>query len=299
MKKTFIVLLFCTIFFILAKPTYAIDNPFAFIFSFFQGNFASKNPEPILLLDPKTKKDNFTTYSKDKTNPNDLTTRGLNDKSRIIDQNKHIEDIILNTFSDESSPIINERDDKILAAVCNHLCVNKSEQSSPNCRPLATSEIAYFFLQNPNSAPDGLLDIFSSTEIVTRLNLKYKDKIELANSDCYPEIYNFLVTATPKSNDTDQAEQNTGISEQTNSIERTFIPQSVGDTPTPSLDFIDNLINTFNGGKTKKLKDNLYREQQFLTGFTPAKNQENLQFDNSNENIRNTFNNLMQPDSWK
>lgn len=304
MKKGLIVILFFSFFFF-PNPVHAQNEGFlASLLNFFKGiaGYSAKNPEPVINNSNLVKRTNFTTYSKIKTNPNDITTRALSDKPRLYSKGQHIEDIILNTYSSPSNPAIDEEDDKILAYDCNHTCVDIS-QSTSSCRPIRTSEVAYFFLTKNDSTSYDLGDNETltkkpySSEIKQRLNNKYQN-IQLVADDCYYDLYD-QITVTPKSNDNDRAEKNTGISDQLNATERTFLPKSIGDSTPPSLGFWDWLANIFNGGNTRKLKDNLYKEKVFLTNVIPEKQVETIDFDDSNKNVRKSFSKIMQPASWQ
>lgn len=309
MRKT---LIFLSFIFILSlpQPAYAASlgsgGPLDFLLNFFHGvtGYVAKDPSVDLNLTTEQQKSNFTTYSKDITNPNDITTRSLSDNSRLLNKGQQIEDIITNFYSDSSSLNINEEDDKVLAAFCNNTCLNADQYTnSSECRYIRTSEIAYFYLTQNDSTSyeiiDGLVTKKAySADIQNRLNLKYQGKITLADAQCYSNLYN-RITVTPKSNDSNKAQENTGISQQLNNTEKTLVPKTHGDQEAPPLGFWDSITNFFGGGKTEKLKDNLYKEKVFLSDFTSEKDLETISQDDNNQNLRNNFNRTMQPASWQ
>lgn len=307
MKKTLVVFSFLALF-LFPQPAFAAGTQggglFDFLINFFKGitSYVSKDPSINLDATQTKTKENFTTYSKDKDNPNDITTRGLSDNSRIYKKGQHIEDIITNFYSDPNSPNIDEEDDKILAAACNNSCV-RSDQASSNCRDIRISEVAYFFLtQNDSTSYDLNGEVLTkkpySSQIQDRLNQKYKDKISLVDSQCYYKLYD-QITVAPKSNNSDKAQENTGISDQLNKVEKTLVPKTHGDQPSPSLGFFDSIANFFSGGKKELLKDNLYKEKVFLSDFTPDQKLNTISQDDNNQNLRDNFNKTMQPASWQ
>ena len=308
MKKTFIIISFLVIF-LFPEPAHAaaqigsgglLDG----LLNFFRGisGYVSKDPIVDVNADPALTQQNFTTYSQDNNNPNDITTRSISNNPRLYSKGQQIEDIITNFYSDPASLDINPEDDKILAAACNNTCVNIS-QSTSGCRDIRVSEVAYFFLtQNDTTSYDINNEVLTkkpySPDIQDRLNRKYQNKIQLVNSQCYYQLYD-QISITPKANDSNKSQENTGISDQLNKVERTIVPKTHGDQPAPPLTFFAKLANFFSGGKDEKLKDNLYKEKVFLSDLTPDKKLSTISQDENNQSLRDNFNQNMQPASWQ
>jgi len=298
MKKT---LLLFTFFFIFSTTKVSANqNLQEAILNFFRGktsSYISKDPEIDIYSDNST----FTQYTQE--SKFDYTHRAIADNNRLVSRGEHIEDVILNRYSIFNPNEIDQRDDKILAVLCNGQCQN-SGYTSDGCRPIRVSEVAYFYLTQNSSTSytlenEQLKSVPFSDQIKNKLNYTYQDKITLAPPDCYQKLYN-LIPITPKSNDPEQSSINTTSSEQLTKVEKTLIPDKDGSKQVP-LSFFEFIANIFDGGDTQKVKENYYRENQMLQAFTPEKQKPSLStnLEEDNEALRFNFNKNMSPDSWQ
>ncbi len=297
MKKTLPFLL-AIIFFSNVNTVNAQSSWFESILSFFTGRTSSYISKDNA-IDLNSNNSDFTTYSS--SNSHDYTTRAISDSSRLVNRGQHIEDIILNKYSSPSDTI-DERDDKILALNCDGQCQNTT-YSGQNCRPIRTSEIAYFFLTQNSSTSYKLennraITIPFSSEIRSKLINTYENKISLAPQDCYRKLYE-QISITPKSNDADQSPKNTTSSQQLTNVEKTILPDKDGSKEVP-LTWFESVTNFFDGGNTEKVKENYYRENQYLNSFAPEKQKTSLNIDtvNDNDSLRSNFASLLKPDKW-